>query len=220
MTTIVSTLDELFNNNDSSDSKTTVEVSKFPTIPQDDWEPISIIQPNYKDGPWIAGGAPLRWWQGKLVGQSDIDIFCRDSIQAQEVIDRIKSYGRWSTKFESDNATTLSYWPVNKFSQQWTLQIIKRKHFKSLEEVIQGFDLTVCEIGTCGKEWVLGEFTARDIQNKVINFKAPLQPDAVKRLVKYWVYGYRPLPGTLEAIQDNPDSKWAYTIEEDYNHAF
>ena len=141
-------------------------------------------------------------------------------MQAQEVIDRIKSYGRWSTKFESDNATTLSYWPVNKFSQQWTLQIIKRKHFKSLEEVIQGFDLTVCEIGTCGNEWVLGEFTARDIQNKVINFKDPLQPDAVKRLVKYWVYGYRPLPGTIEAIQDNPGSKWAYTIEEDYNHAF
>jgi hypothetical protein len=205
---------------ESASPKIPLTVRSFKTIHRNDWEPVSIINPNIDIGPWIAGGAPLRWWQNQPVSESDIDIFCRDAIQAQEVIERITSQGRYSKKYESENAVTLLYWNEKDYNTQWTLQVIKKKYYKSLKEVISGFDITVCEIGTCGNEWELGIFTARDIHNKVLNFKVPLQPDALKRLIKYWVYGYEPMSGTIEAIQNNPQGKWEYTIDEDYNNAF
>jgi len=216
----ITTIEDLFT---ASVETGPIHAIPYKTVHTDDREAVTLVEPNYKDGPWIAGGAPLRWWQGKPVGESDIDIFCRDAVQADEVITRIKNTGRSQTRYESENATTISYWPKTNngaFSKRWTLQIIKRRYFKSLKEVIEGFDITVCEIGTCGNEWELGETTARDIRAKVLNFNEPLQQDALKRLVKYWVYGYTPLPGTIEAIQNNPDSKWKYSFEEDYANAF
>jgi hypothetical protein len=66
----------------------------------------------------------------------------------------------------------------------------------------------------------MGQFTARDIREKNLRFKHPMQADAPKRLTKYWTYGYRPVEGTIEGIQANPFTRWAYNSEEDYNNAF
>ena len=196
------------------------ELGNYPTVHIDDLEPVSIVSPDIEQGPWIAGGAALRWYQGQPVGESDIDVFCKNAIQAKRVIDDVKSYGRYNVKFESENAVTLSHWSNEGKYHQWTVQIITRRYFSSLEEVINSFDMSVCEIGTAGKEWKLGAFTARDIREKNLRFKLPLQADAPKRLTKYWVYGYRPVDGTIEAIQANPDTRWKYSNEEDYNNAF
>ena len=195
-----------------------VEVIEVPCCHKDDQEPVSIIWPDMKNGPWIAGGAALRWYQGLPVGDNDIDIFCANALQAQRVIENIKSYGRYSTKFESDNAITLSY--HNKDSKYWTLQIIKRRYFNSLQEVIDNFDISVCQIGTGGMEWHMGKNTARDIREKNLRMTMPLQPDAAKRLAKYWTYGYRPVDGLLEAVQTNPNAKQLFEVDGDYENAF
>lgn len=198
-----------------------VDVIEFPTVHRNDWEPVNLIWPDIDRGPWIAGGAALRWYQGLPVGENDIDVFCANARQASDIIERIKSYGRFTTKFESENAVTLDYWNKDEYNKRWTIQIITRRYFGSLEEVINNFDITVCEVGTTGNEWRLGPFTARDIRERNLNFKMPLQPDAMKRLVKYWTYGYRPVPGTIEAIQNNPIAKWQFGAEtEDYQNAF
>lgn len=189
------------------------------TIHIDDIEPVCAIKPNLATGPWIAGGAPLRWFQGLAVSSNDIDVFCRNAKQAQEVIARVKSYGRYTVKYQSENAVTLRYDNFDR-DNNWTVQIITKRYFNSLQEVIDGFDLSVCQIGTCGNEWVMNEQTAKDIREKNLRFVKDLHPDAPKRLVKYWTYGYRPVPGTLEAIQNNPESKWTFTHDEDYGNAF
>jgi hypothetical protein len=80
--------------------------------------------------------------------------------------------------------------------------------------------MTVCEIGTCGNNWVLGKQTAKDIRERHLRLKMPLQPDALKRVIKYWTYGYRPVEGVLEAVQNNPVGKWEFALDEDYNNAF
>ena len=98
--------------------------------------------------------------------------------------------------------------------------MIKRRYFNSLEDVISNFDMTVCEIGTCGNNWVLGKQTARDIRERNLRMKLPLTPDALKRVVKYWTYGYRPVESLLEAVQNNPIAKWEFALDEDYNNAF
>lgn len=204
----------------SGDPDKEVRIEEYPTINRKDLEPVSIIEPDLKQGPWIAGGAPLRWYQGQPVGESDIDVFCRDAIQADEVIERIKSYGRYSVKFESENAVTLEYFTKENYSDRWTIQVIRRRFFKDIKEVINSFDITVCEVGTAGNEWQIGPFTARDIRERNLRFKMPLQPDALKRLIKYWAYGYRPVDGTIEAVQNNPIAKWQFSETEDYQNAF
>lgn len=198
-----------------------VDVIEFPTVHKNDNEPVTLIWPDIKQGPWIAGGAALRWYQGLPVGENDIDVFCANAKQAADVLERIKSYGRHHTKFESENAVTLDYHTKDNYTHRWTIQIITRRYFNSLEEVISNFDITVCEVGTGGNEWLLGPFTARDIRERNLRFKLPLQPDALKRLTKYWCYGYRPVDGTIEAIQNNPNAKWKFGAEtEDYQNAF
>jgi hypothetical protein len=205
----------------SSNSGKAVDIVEFPTVHRDDSEPLTLIWPDIESGPWIAGGACLRWYQGQPVGDSDIDVFCANAKQAADVIENIKSYGRHSVKFESENAVTLSYHGKDDWMKSWTIQIITRRYFGSLEEVISNFDISVCEVGTAGNQWQLGQFTGRDIRERNLRFKMPLQPDAMKRLTKYWAYGYRPVEGTIEAIQNNPNAKWQFGAEtEDYQNAF
>ena len=196
-----------------------VDVVEFPCVHKDDSEPVSIIWPDLKQGPWIAGGAALRWFQDQAVGENDIDVFCASEEQAQRVIDDIKSYGRYSTKWESDNAVTLTYYTIGA-GKEWTIQIIKRRYFMSLKDVIDNFDITVCQIGTAGNDWLLGQYTARDIRERNLRMKLPLQPDAVKRLTKYWTYGYRPVEGLLESVQNNPLAKKEFHGDNEYETAF
>lgn len=196
------------------------DIKSYPTVNLADHEPVSVINPSLENGPWIAGGACLRWYQGQPVGESDIDVFCKNAAQAKRVIDDVKSFGRYNVKFESENAVTLSYYAHDSVMSEWTIQIITRRYFADLREVINNFDLTVCEVGTAGKEWLLGPLTARDIRERNLRFKLPLQPDAPKRLTKYWTYGYRPVEGTVEMIQSNPNTRWVYAADEDYRNAF
>jgi hypothetical protein len=224
MPSVLSTLEELFSEHNmqvkSVNYDKAVDVVDFPCVHRSDSEPITLIWPDAKNGPWIAGGAPLRWWQGQSVGENDIDVFCANAKQAEEVIERIKEYGRWTRKYDSDNATTLGYWSKGDSNKSWTIQVIKRRYFDSLQAVIDSFDMTVCEIGTGGNEWLLNQHTAKDIRERNLRMKQPMQPDALKRLVKYWTYGYRPVDGLLESVQNNPIAKWEFALDEDYNNAF
>lgn len=204
---------------DGSVFRKIVEVKPYPTVHYDDLEPVSVIQPNIETGPWLAGGACLRWYQNQPVGDTDIDIFCANPRQCQEVIDRIKSYGRFSVKHESENATTLEYHPMDRTQgiDRWILQVIKKDFYTDLESIINRFDISVCQVGTAGNELVIGEHTARDIRERNLRMTMPLHQDAVKRLTKYWTYGFRPVPGLLEAIKDNPIGKWKFNPMEDYS---
>ncbi len=215
---------DIFSDFDIIDSKhinhgKEVEIIRVPCCEWEDQEPMTIIWPDVDRGPWIAGGACLRWFQGQPVSENDIDIFCSSPKQAQELIDRIKSYGRYSTKHESENATTLSY--HNKAgTKYWTLQVIKRRFFNNIQEVVDSFDITVCQIATGGQEWVMGPTTAKDIRERNLRMNKPLQPDAAKRLIKYWTYGYRPVEGLLEDIRNNPEATKVFQVDGDYENAF
>jgi hypothetical protein len=190
----------------------------YPTVNSADQEPVNIIKPDYEKGPWIAGGACLRWYQGLPVGESDIDVFCASAIQAQQLVEHIKSYGRFHVKADTENAVTIEYSKKGgSFMDSWVIQIITKRYYTSLKEIVDNFDVTVCQVGTTGDNWILGDYTARDIREKNLRMNIPLQPDAVKRLTKYWTYGYRPVPGLLEQIQTNPNGRWEFNPSEAYS---
>jgi len=202
-----------------------VPIVKYDCVHPSDWEPVSVIDPNWQDGPWIAGGAPLRWYQGVPVGESDIDVFCKDQKQFDELVERILGYKRYHKKWDSENAVTYEIYPSSDSKEEftlngWTIQIIKRKFFDSAQEVIDNFDVSVCQVATDGWNWALGRHTARDIREGNLRMNLPLQADALKRYVKYTAYGYRPVDGLFEAIQNNPVGRWVFGRTEDYENAF
>lgn len=200
--------------------KKSTPYTNYHTVTIDDNEAVAVIEPDLEHGPWIAGGACLRWYQGLPVGNSDIDVFCANAKQAADVINRIKSYGRYTVKYESENAVTLEYRSEHYntlLTGKWIIQVITKRYYASMQEVIDNFDLSVCQLGTAGFDWVIGEHTARDIREKNLRMNLPLHADAVKRLSKYWVYGYRPVPGLLAAIINNPIGKWEFNPSEDYS---
>lgn len=191
----------------------------YPTIHQIDREPVSIIAPDHVVGPWIAGGAVLKWFQGYAVSCNDIDIFCNSADQAQQVVDNIKNTARYTIKHHSANAITIEYNNTD-WSKNWTLQVITKRYYANIQEVIDSFDITVCQIATAGNEWIMNNETAKDIRNRALRFSGELQPDAMKRLVKYWTYGYRPDPNTIARVQNNPRANWKFSADTEYENAF
>jgi hypothetical protein len=197
---------------------------RYPTVPESDWPALDVIQPNLKDGPWIAGGACLRWYQGQPVNMSDIDVFFRDAFQLRRAMNRIEDTKRFYVRHRSDNAITYEYSTTRESTaddyKSFTIQLIQHKYFNSIEDVIDRFDFSVCQVATCGDEWILGEHTARDIRSRSLRAVGDVKDDIVKRVAKYWVYGYRPVTGLITEITNRPGIKYKFTQDEDYNNAF
>lgn len=214
-------LSDLLNNITVSSSNYQKEVTGYRDmfcVHPDDHEPMAVIEPDWEKGPWIAGGAALRWYQGKPVRKSDIDIFCRSPEQVEEVIERIKSWGRFEIRHDSKNALTIEYHRTGTW-KKWTLQVIKHRFYNSPQEIIDAFDIGICRVVTDGGNWLLGPGTAQQIRRKELVFKEPLAPDAVKRLLKYTAYGYRASAEQYRAILDNPQAIWDFEFHEDYDHS-
>ena len=181
----------------------------YPVVNNADKKPVIEIQPDLENGPWIAGGAALQWYQGLPVGKSDIDIFCASEKQADEVLKRLRRDSSHYVRYNTKNAVSLEW-------NNWDLQVIKRRYYSNIQEVIDSFDITVCQIATTGSDWVMNSNTAKDIRERNLRFTHPLHPDSIKRLTKYWIYGYRPVEGTIDAILNDPVTKWSFNPMEDY----
>ena len=187
----------------------------YPLVHADDQEPVRVICPT-PQGPFIAGGSCLQWYQHKPIDQADIDIFCVDSNQVKELKQRLHAQATVQEKYHTENALTYAYVSKSKIRRYWTVQIITKRFYDSLQDVVNSFDISVCQIGTDGTNWVMGEHTASDIRNKVLRMNYPLQAQAAKRLVKYCSYGYRPVDGLIENIVQNDISAWKFTSMEEY----
>jgi hypothetical protein len=215
--------EELLGTPTNPNKKQLGSLARYPTVHKDDQLPVNIIKPDMKNGPWIAGGACLRWFQNKPVGEHcDIDVFCKNEKQAAGLIDYIKHHlgltkhknGYTRVIIETKNACTFN---LTADFQNWKLQIITCRYFDNIQEVIDNFDISVCQIATTGREWILGEHTAKDINQRNLRFNH-ITHHAPKRLIKYWTYGFTPVPGTIEAIQDNTEITWNFSLTEDYDN--
>lgn len=174
----------------------------FLTMIESDKEIVELLAPNIKNGPWIAGGACLQWYHKKPVGDHDIDVFFKSKEQLN------KCFKRFNRDFiyESEDAITISYnygTIYNNF-QHYTIQFIKRRFYENVTELLDNFDITVCQIASDGKDMIYGKTTLSDIENKRLVINKPYTKNAPKRLAKYWVLGYNPEPGVVtEIINDD-----------------
>ena len=192
-------------------------------IHKDDLDLFDLIQPNISHGPWIAGGAPLKWYNGESVfaGHADVDVFCSNPSQFFG-LKTVLNNNHFTVIHESDNAITfrghvgpqghafVSFGPSEKpwskygFTEPISyrycqIQLIRRKYYGTAKDVIDDFDFSVCQIATDGKNTIFGEHTEEDIKNKVFR-QTCYNTHILKRAIKYITYGYKPHSNVIESI--------------------
>lgn len=190
----------------------------------------SCVDDRKDPGPWIAGGACLRWYQ-RQPATTDIDIFFNNKYQWAQFKDRLVAKlgdvydvflnrdGKLiSAPFQSSNAWTFEI----KFqgNKTYKVQLILKKFFKSAQAVIDRFDISVCQIAidlsdTQGPVTV-GEYFARDVAAKQFRIN-DITDSTVSRVFKYICYGYEPVAEVKDKILASDSKTW--NIPGDY-HAF
>ena len=188
----------------------------------------SVIKPNLKTGPWIAGGAAMCWFNGSntISGNNfplmqDIDVFFANVDQLTKVTQRIMEYNSCSilSPYETSNAKTYQF-ELNGQRDYWKIQLIQRTFFNSAEEVLNNFDFVCCGIATDGEQYVTLPNAAKDLKEKVLNIHRYNPLTVLPRTIKYWAYGFTPSPELINLIGSDTLLTTNFAGHTDYDHAF
>lgn len=152
-------------------------------------------------GAVIAGGAALRWHCGQSVGAHDIDIWCPDATQYNRMLAHLHEHNTEHT-YDTDNAITFKRGP-------YKIQLIKTP-YPSVPELLDSFDISVAQVATDGVHWYYGEHTLQDIQDRKLRVLKQHRT-ILRRLFKYWTYGYKPDDATLQELINNKEILWEYS---------
>ncbi len=108
-------------------------------------------------------------------------------------------------KHASENAITYSVTISGSPHPVWKVQLIKRRFYNTIDDVINDFDITVCQIATDSyNKIVTGQHFAEDVAAKRLRF-TNMTPSSAKRLIKYWTYGFTPTDEDVQSVIDCPD---------------
>lgn len=193
------------------------------TIPDKNRDIVQLINPNMETGPWIAGGAPLRWSQG-LLCRSDVDVFFRSKEQydrtkakIDKLMDGVGLSGGVSIRFQSENAITYSFIDCTGQSSPFKLQLIYKNFYNTVYDIFENFDITVCKVAVGIEKGVLnfkyGETAYMDIKNKILRLSdRDINENVIRRIIKYIGYGYIPEKGLMDRIiKENSLYTWDFT---------
>lgn len=187
---------------------------KIKTVVESDQEVFALLNLHNFDAV-VAGGAALSWYDNQPVGSKDIDIWCKDQ-KNQTALSQLFMEKGYRKSFDSDNAETYDIFVKDKHN--YRIQIIKNRSYNTVEELIHSFDITVSQIATDGKTWWLGDNFIRDFKNRKLVL-TKIHKTSIKRLIKYWIYGFQPDDIALQMIIDNPDSCWDFSTSTDEEYA-
>lgn len=203
------TFGELTRKDEPVPSPKTFTTDERPAIPREDWAVLNLIDPNLETGPWIAGGAPLRWFQRLPMERGDVDVWCASKEQFNNLTIKIMHYGAYEM-ISTPNATTYTW----KFSdadsdvieREFKIQLCKQQ-FANANELISAFDLSVCQIATDGETYIVGETTVPDIETKTLRI-VNQRPDLLRRIIKYSTYGYTLPAAEFIEYLNREDTTW------------
>jgi len=194
------------------------EDHKMSFVHEKDKSFVKLLSLDINEGPWLAGGSVLSWYNNEPVGDSDFDIFFKDLKQFDQMFGLLmRNHG--SIVFTSENAITINITIDDDIKKA---QLIRKNFYKSALDVIDHFDFTICQLATDGWDIVSGEKTFEHIKEKRIEPHKQPNRAIIKRLIKYISYGYTPDPKLISEIINNPvDYDWMFNnIDENYENAF
>jgi hypothetical protein len=149
-----------------------------------------------RSGPWIAGGMGRQIAIGET-SFNDIDVWFRDKDQLTQVQNRLQdAFGyEMYEKFASDNAMTYK-------AGNYTIQLIKRKWYPSLDSVFADFDFTCCQVAVDDDMSAYGP-GIDDAKNKILKLNRFDEKAFLARYAKYVGYGYVMDPDAFIKIIEN-----------------
>lgn len=146
------------------------------------------INPN---GPWVAGGAVLRTFVG-LPLNTDLDLFFPDD---KTYFNAFHSLNKNSKLIRSsDFSSTFEFLLEYKGKElKTTVQLVKYVYKQKASEIIENFDLSICQMAFDGERIVCPEQTIEDLKQKkmTILVNKITHPGAtLKRIIKYSRRGF------------------------------
>lgn len=154
------------------------------------------------NGIWIAGGAVLAMLDGRSMIKRDVDMFFANKKQASTLHEIIKDQLIVRNTVTTNNALTLS----TKFE---TLQLITKKYYSSPFEVIDSFDINVCQFITDGEYLAYSDAAYEGWQNKTLQYLRPKEHVSLLRIFKYSLQGYtcdsKTMSDVLTWVRDTPE---------------
>jgi hypothetical protein len=161
----------------------------------------NIVQTIYqksteKSGPWIVGGMGRQMLLGET-NFNDIDIWFRDKQQYDETLTRLSNaFGyKMYEKFASENAMTYKI-------DDFTVQLIRRNWYPSLDAVFADIDFTCCQVAVDDNLTAYGP-GVEDAKNYVLKVNKLDEKAFLARYAKYVGYGYVMDPDDFMQIIEN-----------------
>lgn len=142
-------------------------------------------------GPWVAGGAVLRTFMGLAI-DTDLDIFFPNELSytaAKLILEKNAKLVR-ETKFSNTFEFTVEH--TNK-ELTVTIQLVKYVYSDKISDIIQNFDLSICQLGFDGERIVCPEESIEDLRAKrmTIHSDRITHPGStLKRIIKYAQRGF------------------------------
>lgn len=159
----------------------------------------NYLELDMENGPWLAGGAVRKLYFKEMIGNSDWDIWFSSMNQYQNTLSKIENLRIADLKHTSSNAKTFQL-------DGHKVQLINRNFYPSVQELLNSFDMTICQFATDGAKFKVGDESIQDCQNKIIRIrKNIINPGIMKRITKYIVYGFYPTQEILNQIESNKD---------------
>lgn len=158
------------------------------------------------NGPWISGGAARRLWAGEEWIDNDIDIFFKDQEQFNKTDNMLtdlvlNNEGKKISKKSKNANTYIVYRPNISYNNNILIQTVHRTFYKTIIDVWNDFDITVCKFATDGNLLIADKQAAYDFKNKILRLSSPvpMKLDA-KRIIKYSIYGYKAQPSIIKDL--------------------
>lgn len=154
-------------------------------------------------GPWIAGGSILRTFLGQPL-DTDIDLFFANAVQFNACNALMKEYAILT----KDTSFSQTYDFIIEHKGQdirKTIQLVSFVYKDKASEIIDTFDISVCQIAFDGERVVMCDNVIDDVKNKhiTLNVDKVQQPGStLKRIVKYVSRGYSVDCNELDAFSN------------------
>lgn len=118
---------------------------------------LPLCSPN---GPWLGGGSLRKTLLGKEV-DTDYDFFFKDEEQKKTFEETLISKGYTQSKKTNHHTEYLK--GIVK------VQLIHFKYYSNIEEMLDSFDYTICQLAYDGQKLYAGDHTLWDIGRKKIS---------------------------------------------------
>jgi len=166
------------------------------------------------EGPWIAGGLLRRLLTKQPLDKGDIDFFCHNSVQFDELKKNIEKMGH---ELIEENAHAITYKFTHSkeptfligneaetfYDKEYKIQLINIGFYDCVENLLDTFDFTLCQFalskeGPTDFRLHTGDYTLWDVGRKrmVIN-EITFGLSTLRRMFKYQNQGYEICSGCL-----------------------